>query len=116
MKFYCNEGLVPNVRRDKNNYRIFDERNIAWLNGLKCLRKCGLSIKDMKLYMNYCLEGPQTIQQRMQMLDDSKTSLLKKINEINDCINFIDKKQAYYNDVLNGVIPYTSNLIKTEEN
>ena len=37
LKFYCKEGLVPNVKRDKNNYRIFDERNIAWLKGLQCL-------------------------------------------------------------------------------
>lgn len=25
LRFYCNEGLVPNIKRDKNNYRIFDE-------------------------------------------------------------------------------------------
>ena len=47
LRFYCNEGLVPNVKRDKNNYRDFDERNINWLNGLQCLKKCGMSIKDM---------------------------------------------------------------------
>jgi DNA-binding transcriptional MerR regulator len=29
LRFYCNEGLVPNVKRDKNNYRVFDERNVA---------------------------------------------------------------------------------------
>lgn len=29
LKFYCNEGLVPNVKRDKNNYRIFDDKDIA---------------------------------------------------------------------------------------
>jgi len=31
LRFYCNEGLVPNVKRDKNNYRDFDERNIQSL-------------------------------------------------------------------------------------
>lgn len=29
IKFYCNKGLVPNVKRDKNNYRVFDEKDIA---------------------------------------------------------------------------------------
>lgn len=29
LKFYCNEGLIPDVKRDKNNYRIFDEKNIG---------------------------------------------------------------------------------------
>ena len=32
LKFYCNQGLVPNVKRDKNNRRIFDERDIVWIN------------------------------------------------------------------------------------
>ena len=31
LKFYCNEGLVPNVKRDKNNRRVFDERDVAWI-------------------------------------------------------------------------------------
>ena len=36
LKFYCNEGLVPNVKRDKNNRRIFDERDLAWIKDLSC--------------------------------------------------------------------------------
>ena len=28
LKFYCNEGLVPNVKRDRRNYRVFDEHDI----------------------------------------------------------------------------------------
>ncbi|WP_196001911.1 MerR family transcriptional regulator [Clostridium sp. 1001271B_151109_B4] len=114
LKFYCKEGLVPNVKRDKNNYRIFDDKNIAWLKGLQCLRKCGMSIKDMKLYMNHCIEGPSTIPQRKEMLNKSRESLLKKINELNEYIDFIDNKQAFYNDVLNGKTKYISNLIDIE--
>ena len=28
LKFYCNEGLVPNVKMDANNRRIFDEKDV----------------------------------------------------------------------------------------
>lgn len=28
LKFYCNEGLVPNVKRDANNRRVFDESDV----------------------------------------------------------------------------------------
>ena len=31
LKFYCKEGLVPNVKRDSHNYRVFDDRDIKWL-------------------------------------------------------------------------------------
>lgn len=37
LRYYCNLGLVPNVKRDKNNYRLFDDRDVAWINGLQCL-------------------------------------------------------------------------------
>lgn len=115
LKFYCNEGLVPNVKRDKNNYRIFDEKNIAWLRGLQCLKKCGMSIKDMKLYMNYCLEGPSTIPERKEMLKKLNESLVKRINDLNECIDFIQNKQVFYDDVLDGKIKYISNLIDIED-
>lgn len=64
LKFYCNEGLVPNVKRDKNNRRVFDARDIAWINSLTCLKKCGMSIQEMKDYLALCLQGEQTIPQR----------------------------------------------------
>ena len=34
LKFYCNEGLVPNIKRGENNYRLFDDRNVAWISSL----------------------------------------------------------------------------------
>ena len=53
LKFYCNQGLVPNVKRDKNNYRVFDEHDIEWIKGLTCLKRCGMSLEDMKLYVTH---------------------------------------------------------------
>lgn len=61
LKFYCNEGLVPNVKRDKNNRRVFDERDVAWIESLTCLKKCGMSIQEMKEYLELCLQGPSSI-------------------------------------------------------
>lgn len=111
LKFYCNEGLVPNVKRDKNNYRIFDDRDLDWLNNLSCLKKCGMSIQDMKVYIDLCLQGQSTIPERKIMLDKQKNELMHKILELNECVNFIDSKQQFYDDVLVGKIHYSSNLI-----
>ena len=72
LKFYCNEGLVRNVKRDKNNRRIFDERDVKWIKDLVCLKKCGMSIQEMKVYLDLCLEGESTIPQRKEMLDQKQ--------------------------------------------
>lgn len=111
LKFYCNEGLIPNVKRDKNNRRIFDDRDLAWIKDLTCLKKCSMSIADMREYLALCLEGKSSIPARQEMLKIKKESLLSQIEEINASVNYIDWKQNFYKDVLDGKIEYISNLI-----
>lgn len=115
LKFYCNEGLVPNVKRDKNNRRIFDERDVKWIKDLVCLKKCGMSIQEMKVYLDLCLEGESTIPQRKEMLDQKQKELNQQIAELKDCVAYIDWKQGFYDEVLSGKRPYVSNLIRVEE-
>lgn len=111
LKYYCNEGLIPNVQRDKNNYRIFDEYHINWINSLQCLKKCGLTLKMMREYLSLCLLGPQSISQRMQMLNKIKFDLLQKQEQLTQDILYIDKKLELYRQMLENEIPYKSNLI-----
>ena len=113
LKYYCIEGLVPNVKRDKNNYRVFDENNVNWINSLSCLKKCGMSINDMKQYLAYCLKVESTIPERKEMLEKQKEFLLHKIDELNKSIKYIDWKQNFYNEILEGKKPYKSYLIDT---
>lgn len=111
LKFYCNSGLVPGVERDQNNRRIFDERSIAWINGLTCLKRCGLGIKEMQHYTQLCLEGESSIPERKEILAIKRRTLEKKLAEVQDAIDYIDRKQTFYDDVLAGKIDYYSNLI-----
>lgn len=114
LRYYCNEGLVPNVKRDQNNYRSFDDRDLNWLSSLQCLRKCGLSIKEIKEYLNLCLDGPSSIETRKEILALKKEKLLKDIGTIEESIAFINQKQDFYDNVLAGKIKYSSNLISVE--
>ena len=115
LKFYCNEGLVPNVKRDENNRRIFDERDVRWIKDLTCLKRCGLSIQEMKAYLDLCLAGESTIVLRKQMLAKKQEELRANIKELEDSVAYIDWKQNLYDDILSGKRPYVSNLIRTDE-
>lgn len=115
LKFYCNQGLVPNVKRDKNNHRIFDEHDLAWIKSLTCLKKCRMSIAEMKEYLAMCLEGPASIPRRKKMLTAKQAELSAEMRILQEGMDYIDWKQHFYDDVTSGKIPYTSNLIKVEE-
>lgn len=114
LKFYCNEGLIPNVKRNKSNYRVFDDNDINWIKSLSCLKNCGMSIVEMKKYLDLCLKGKPTIPERKVILDAKLRELEHKKQEIQDSIDYIHWKHQFYDDVLSGKTRYFSYLIKTE--
>ena len=113
LKYYCNEGLIPNVKRDGNNRRVFDEKDVKWIKDLTCLKKCGMSILEMKEYLEFCLQGESTIMQRKEMLAKKCEMLLGSIKELEASVDYIGWKQNFYDEVLSGARPYVSNLIRT---
>ena len=115
LKYYCNEGLVPNVKRDKNNRRVFDEADVKWIKDLICLKKCGMSIQEMKEYLDLCLQRQSTIPRRKELLAKKQDALRASIQELEDSVSYIDWKQNFYDEVLSGKRPYVSNLIRIEE-
>lgn len=111
LKFYCNQGLVPNVKRDANNRRVFDEQDIAWIKSLGCLKRCNMSIREMKEYLALCLEGPASIPERQQILEAKRVQLEQAMTDLQGSLDYIDWKQGFYRDVLAGKTEYESNLL-----
>lgn len=116
LKFYCNEGLIPNVKRQQNNnYRVFDDNDIQWIKGLMCLKKCNFSIKEMKHFLDLCLEGKTSLNRRKEMLNKHKQQVLDQIEELNSAIDYIDKKNALYDKFLSGELEYFSYIINKDK-
>ena len=115
LKFYCNQGLVPNVRRDRNNRRVFDEHAMRWVKSLSCLKNCEMSIAEMQQYLAYCLEGPSSIPVRKVMLAKKQDELREKIKLLQEAVDYIDWKQQLYDDILSGRQEYHSDLVSAEE-
>ena len=115
LKFYCNQGLVPNVKRDSQNRRIFNDRDIAWINSLNCLKNCNMGIAEMKEYIALCLQGESTIPERKLILEAKRKALEAERKRIEDAMAYTDWKQGFYDDVLSGKTTYFSNLIASDE-
>ncbi len=114
LKFYCNQGLVPHVKRDAGNRRVFDERDVAWIESLGCVKRCGLSIQEMRHYVQLCLQGEASIPERKKILAQKRQALVEQIAQLQGAVAYVDQKQAFYEDVLAGKRPYVSNLLPQE--
>ena len=51
---------------------------------------------------------------RKEMLSVKREELLSSIQELESCVDYIDWKQQFYDDVLSGKRPYVSNLIASK--
>jgi DNA-binding transcriptional MerR regulator len=111
LKFYCNKGLVPHVKRDAINRRVFDKKDIGWIKSLVCLKNCDMTLSEMKEYLDLCLQGPSSIPQRRVMLNKKRALLVQKLADVQAAIDFIDWKQKFYTDVEEGKTKYVSNLL-----
>ncbi len=111
LKFYCNSGLVPGVKRNRLNRRVFDEKDIAWIKSLVCLKNCDMTLTEMKEYLDLCLQGQPSIPKRKVMLAKKRELLVEKLAKVQEAIDYIDWKQQFYDNVLSGKEPYVSNLL-----
>lgn len=114
LKFYCNQGLVPHVKRDERNRRVFSDKDIAWIHGLGCLKNCNMGIQEMREYMELCLQGPSSIHRRKVILARKRQDLEQEILRIQESLAYIDGKQHFYDEVLAGERKYTSSLLLEE--
>ena len=90
VRHYCDMGLVPNLRHDKNGNRIFDDESINWLQGAKFLRASGLSIPEIRNYFALCQDGISTIRERQKILIQLRDRSQKELDDIKrhiDCLN-----------------------------
>lgn len=103
IRYYTDQGLVPHMKRDKNNNRIFDEASLKWLECAKHLRKCGMSVADIKTYVNLCLEGDSTTQERYDIFMKQKHIAQVQLEEAKERATYIEEKTEAYLDILQGV-------------
>ena len=81
LRYYDKEGLFPDLERS-SGIRRFSEKEIEALRVIECLKKSGLEIKDIKLFMEWCSEGSATYQRRKELFERQKEIEQKEIAKL----------------------------------
>jgi len=112
IRYYTDIGIVE-VKRDKNNHRLFDEQALDWLKGTKYLRELGMSIQDIKLFHELCKkEGDQEIQERLDILIKQKEKAEEELEAAKQRLQFLNHKIEKEKRILNHLIDDNQNPSK----
>lgn len=96
LRYYDKEGLLPFVKRSEGGIRIFKEEDFRWLHLIDCLKKTGLSIKEIKTYIDLSLTGDSTISERLQIMQKHRENVVDHIHQLQRMLYLIDYKCWYY--------------------
>ena len=108
IRFYTDKGLLP-CQRDSNNRRIFDDESLNWLLGIKCLKRCGVSIEDIKVYSDLCLKGDTTLEERYQFMVEQQKIAYQHLKEAQELVKYMDHKVQHYEDIMASRVPDDTN-------
>ncbi|MCC8073625.1 MAG: MerR family transcriptional regulator [Clostridiales bacterium] len=99
LRYYDKEGLFPNIERT-SGIRKFGDNEIEALRVIECLKKSGLEIKDIKQFMDWCVQGNETYPQRKELFTRQKASVEAEIEYLNRILDMIKYKCWYYDQAI----------------
>ena len=96
IRYYDKEGLLPFVGRSSGGIRVFTEKDFEWLRIIECLKKTGMSLKDIREYIELAMEGDETIARRLELFRKQRTVLETRMAELQQTMDTLDYKCWFY--------------------
>ena len=100
LRYYEKEGLLPKIKKNQSNQRVYDDDDLSWLDIIMCMRKTGMTIAYIKNYIELCQEGDNTINQRYEIFLKQKEILLLQQQELEKNIETVNYKINLYKEKL----------------
>ena len=96
LRYYDKKGLLPQLRRDQNNVRVFTDDDYRSLRLIDCLKRSGLSIKDIKAFIDLIGKGDSALSDRLEIFMKRREILRQEMSELQEVMSVIEYKCWYY--------------------
>ena len=99
LRYYDKEGLFPDLQRE-SGVRKFGEKEIETLKVIDCLKKSGLEIKEIRQFMQWCVQGNKTYEQRRELFLKQKEEVEAELKRMNRVLDMLKYKCWYYEQAI----------------
>lgn len=96
LRYYDKEGLLPFVERSNSGIRMFSDKDYEWLKIIECLKKSGLSIKEIRSYIDMTKRGDDSLEERLQLFEERKKDVERQMRELQETLDLLKYKCWYY--------------------
>ncbi|GEP19652.1 MerR family transcriptional regulator [Pediococcus argentinicus] len=102
IRYYDKEGLMPFVDRDKAGRRVFKENDMNFIEVIKCMKQSGIPVKEIGTFIDWCMEGDDTLNDRFEFLAEHEAKLEDEIKNLQENLAFLRWKKWYYKTALDA--------------
>lgn len=102
LRYYEKEGILPDVGRDEGGRRVYTEKQIDWIRFLLAMKDTGMTIEEIKAYLELNVRGEATIQERRDFLVAHKKKVEEHVAQTQRNLEKIIQKIAFYDQVVMG--------------
>ena len=96
LRYYYQEGLLPRLERSSGGIRMFTESDYGALMVIDCLKRSGLSIKEIRNFMTLAARGDETIGDRLALFRGRKAAVEAQMNALRETLALLEYKCWYY--------------------
>ena len=96
LRYYDKEGILPCLERSSGGIRMFTDKDYEWLKVVECLKKSGLSIKEIKAFIKMLERGDDSLPERLALFRSRRASVQKQIADMQETLDFLEFKCWYY--------------------
>lgn len=100
LRFWAKSGFFPFVKRNQNNIRQFSDNDLEWVKIVKCLRSVGTENKAIKRYIDLCIVGDSTIEERYKIILGTKEKALIQMDELKKQLAILEYKENFYKNLI----------------
>jgi DNA-binding transcriptional MerR regulator len=100
LRYYDKEGLLPFVERTDSGIRSFNDEDLNLLHIIECLKNTGMPIRDIKVFIDWCLQGDSTLEERYNMFIERKKVVEEQMASLQKTLDTITYKCWYYKTAL----------------
>lgn len=102
LRYYDREGMFPGISRSNGGNRVFSDKEIDTLKIIECLKVSGMSIKEIKEFLQWCQEGDASLKKRQDMFYKRLAEMEKQMETLQDTINKLKFKCWYYDTAVSA--------------
>jgi len=96
LRYYDREGMFPDMARRGGGIRVFSEKELGILRVIECLKKAGMSIREIKEFLNWCQEGDASLEKRQNMFHARLREVERQMEDLQKTLNTLKYKCWYY--------------------